>query len=58
MIILCGGTTTISAPSDVVLALGVVGNDSAFKHPIDVVIAVFAAFLATTPLNGSPKQCA
>jgi hypothetical protein len=60
MIILCGGTTTTSAPLDVVLelVLSVVENDNAFKHPIDVVIAVFAPFLATTPLNGSPKQCA
>jgi len=79
MIILSDGTTTTSAPPDVVLvlalnvvrndrlALGVVGNDklalgvgkaNAFKHPIDVVIVVFVPFLATTPLNGSPKQCA
>ena len=59
MIILCGGTTTTSTPPDVVLelVLSVVENDSTFKHPIDVVIAVFALVLATTPLNGSPKHC-
>jgi hypothetical protein len=50
MIILCG-TTRTSAPPDVVLelALDAVANDKAFKHLIDIVIAVFAPFLATTP---------
>ncbi len=51
MIILGGGTTTTSAPPDVVLelALVVVGNGDALKHPIDVVIAVFAPLLARSP---------